>query len=60
MDITDQEDEEEISEAPAPKKSPVCIICGNKAEFCVRGVPKDSYCRECAEECFGIDALDRI
>ncbi|MFO8016072.1 MAG: hypothetical protein R6U32_03135 [Candidatus Woesearchaeota archaeon] len=29
-----------------------CIICGDKAEFCIKG-SSEFYCRECAEEQFG-------
>lgn len=28
-----------------------CIICGEEAEFCVKGT-SDYYCEECAEENF--------
>ncbi|MBW2992146.1 hypothetical protein KY345_02920 [Candidatus Woesearchaeota archaeon] len=28
-----------------------CIICGEEAEFCIKGT-SDYYCKECAEESF--------
>jgi hypothetical protein len=28
-----------------------CIICGEEAEFCIKGT-SDYYCKECAEEHF--------
>jgi hypothetical protein len=32
---------------------PKCIICEEKkAEFCVKGVSKYCYCRDCAQEQF--------
>ena len=39
-------------EAKALEKKPEkkCIACGGKAEFCMRGVPKNTYCKDCAEE----------
>jgi hypothetical protein len=43
-------------------KKSLCIICEeNEAEFCIRGLPKDCYCEECAEENFGdVQVLERI
>ena len=29
-----------------------CMICGDPAEFCMRGIPHNLYCRECALEYF--------
>jgi hypothetical protein len=57
------DDKEPADENTAKKKAkqPVCIICSDPAEFCVRGVPEDSYCKECASELFQtLDDLDRI
>jgi len=37
-----------------------CIICGNQAEFCIKG-SSECYCPECAEEQFGdLDMLIKI
>ena len=33
-----------------PKRS--CIICGKEASHCVKGMPHDAYCRDCAKEQF--------
>jgi hypothetical protein len=43
-------------------KNGLCIICEEKeAEFCIRGLPKDCYCKECAVESFGdIEVLERL
>ena len=41
-------------------KQRTCIVCSDPAEFCVRGVPEDSYCKECASELFTLDDLDKI
>jgi hypothetical protein len=60
MDITEEEQNQEISEKPKPKKSAMCIICGAKAEFFIRGVPSDTYCGECADDLFGREGLDTI
>jgi hypothetical protein len=62
-----QENEQKEDEAKSlksklcPKKDANCIICGAKAEFCMRGIPKNTYCRECAEAYFQmIDYLDSL
>lgn len=56
-----EEREEEEFSSSAPKKSPVCIICGAKAEFCMRGLHKNTYCKECAEAYFGLlEYLDKL
>ncbi|MFH2020002.1 MAG: hypothetical protein ABIJ34_01185 [archaeon] len=40
----------------------LCIICEkNPAQFCVKGVEKYCYCKDCAEEQFGeLGLLERI
>ena len=32
------------------KKS--CIVCKKPAELCMRGLPENTYCKECAKEYF--------
>jgi hypothetical protein len=55
------EDEESFNLTPAPKKNPTCIICSAKAEFCMRGLPNNAYCMECAESYFQLlDYLDHL
>jgi hypothetical protein len=50
-----------LESSPAPGKNPVCIVCGLKAEFCMRGLPKNTYCRDCAEAYFELlDYLDKL
>ena len=52
---------EEVAPKLKSRKSPVCIVCGAKAEFCMRGIPKNTYCRGCAEAYFGLlDYLDKL
>jgi hypothetical protein len=64
MDITEESTENENSEGSAlatPKKNPKCIVCGAKAEFCMRGIPKNTYCKDCAESYFGLlEYLDKL
>jgi hypothetical protein len=37
------------------------IVCGQEAQFCMRGIPKNTYCRECAENYFQmLEYLDKI
>jgi hypothetical protein len=37
-----------------------CIICGEEAEFCIKGT-SDYYCKGCAEEHFGdINVLQKV
>lgn len=48
--------EEVSSSVKAAKKvkTKICFICeSNKAAFCIKDVPEDCYCKECAEEAFG-------
>ncbi|MEM2138754.1 MAG: hypothetical protein QXM96_01220 [Candidatus Woesearchaeota archaeon] len=44
------------------QKKPLCIICEEKeSEYCIKGIPKDCYCKECAEESFGsLDFLEKL
>ncbi len=38
-----------------------CIICGDEATLCVKGMTNDSYCQECAEESFAdLSYLEKI
>ena len=42
----------EVSKDIKPKKK-LCILCEEKeAKFCIKGLPKDCYCKECAEQQF--------
>lgn len=29
-----------------------CMICGEPADYCMRGIPNNLYCRDCALEYF--------
>ncbi|MBN2459262.1 hypothetical protein JXB28_03170 [Candidatus Woesearchaeota archaeon] len=60
MDITEEEHETAGPAKPKRKKDGICIICGAKAGFFIRGVPSDTYCEECSDELFGKGALDKI
>jgi hypothetical protein len=33
-------------------KKKKCIACNEEAEFCMRGLPENIYCRDCAQEYF--------
>jgi len=38
-----------------------CVICDAEAEFFVKGIPNDRYCRECAEENFNdLELLEKV
>lgn len=38
-----------------------CIICDGEAEYCMRGIPNNTYCRECALEYFKfLNYLERL
>lgn len=64
MAVTEKNKFEESEEEALPsalKKNPSCIVCGAKAEFCMRGLPKNTYCRECAEAYFELlEYLDKL
>ena len=50
-----------FSKSKLAKAAQTCIVCGESAEFCMRGIPKNTYCRECAENYFELlDYLDRL
>jgi len=56
-----EESNESLALQPAPRKDPKCIVCSAKAEYCMRGLPKNTYCTECAEAYFGLlDYLDKL
>lgn len=40
-----------------PKK---CVLCDEKADFFVKGMENESYCRECAETNFDLENLEKI
>jgi hypothetical protein len=40
----------EVTKGLVQKKK--CIVCAKPAEFCMRGVPENTYCRECAKDYF--------
>ncbi len=46
MNIIDEVREEEN------KPDKTCIVCGETAEFCMRGIPQNTYCRGCAKDYF--------
>ncbi|NQU98718.1 hypothetical protein HQ533_04580 [Candidatus Woesearchaeota archaeon] len=29
-----------------------CVVCKETAEFCMRGLPENTYCRDCTKEYF--------
>jgi len=43
------------------KNNRKCIVCGETAEYCMRGIPTSTYCRDCAEEYFKfLNYLDKL
>jgi hypothetical protein len=65
MDEEDTDIIEEVSLGIKDKKNAkakICFICeSNKAEFCIKDVPEDCYCKECAIDAFGdVDCLERL
>ncbi|MBU1201421.1 MAG: hypothetical protein KJ583_06205 [Nanoarchaeota archaeon] len=30
----------------------MCVVCGKTAEYCMRGLPENTYCRDCAKDYF--------
>lgn len=34
------------------KTKRTCIICGKSAEYCMRGIEKNAYCKDCALDYF--------
>ncbi|MBD3209590.1 hypothetical protein GF367_04215 [Candidatus Woesearchaeota archaeon] len=37
-------------EEARPEKK--CIVCGKEATHCMRGLPNNTYCKQCAQEHF--------
>ena len=65
MDDEDIDIIEKVSSSVKDKKKAkgkICFICeSNHAEFCIKDVPEDCYCKECAVEAFGdVDCLQRL
>ncbi len=29
-----------------------CVVCGKNASHCMRGIPQNTYCKDCAQEHF--------
>jgi hypothetical protein len=48
--------------ASLPVKKKLCIVCETKeAKFCIKGINKTCYCKECALEQFGdLDLLEKL
>ncbi|MBN1792614.1 hypothetical protein JW826_02930 [Candidatus Woesearchaeota archaeon] len=41
--------------------NPACMVCGSPSEYCMRGIPKNTYCRGCAENYFELlEYLDHL
>ena len=63
MTVTSEQKEKKDSKTDndSDKNNSNCILCGKKAEFCMRGLPKNTYCRKCAEAYFKfLNYLDKI
>lgn len=38
-----------------------CTVCGKPAEYCMRGLPDNTYCKVCAKEYFKLlSYLDKL
>ena len=37
-----------------------CVLCGENAEYCVKDMKNECYCKECAETNFDLDNLEKI
>lgn len=47
------------AERALPEKR--CIVCGRVATHCMRGLPNNTYCKECAKEHFKfLNYLERL
>jgi len=43
------------------QKKSSCIVCGQPAEFCMRGIPDNTYCKPCAKDYFKLlGYLDKL
>jgi hypothetical protein len=53
---------EKVAASVSRQKKSICIICEeNDAVYCIKGLPKDCYCRECAEDNFGdVSVLEKL
>jgi hypothetical protein len=44
-----------------PEKTHKCVACGGSAEFCMRGLPENKYCKGCAKDYFKLlSYLDKL
>ena len=63
MAITSLKEEKKLSkpDSDSDKKDSGCIICSVKADYCMRGLPKNRYCKACAEAYFKfLNYLDKL
>ncbi|MBN1274778.1 hypothetical protein JXA12_00590 [Candidatus Woesearchaeota archaeon] len=57
---------EEVREAAAEAEEAAgsgktCIVCGKEAAYCMRGLPNNTYCKQCAKEHFKfLNYLERL
>ena len=55
---------DEVREAAAKKERKPrkrCIVCGKPATHCMRGLPNNTYCKECAKDYFKfLSYLERL
>ncbi|MAG38724.1 hypothetical protein CMO90_01420 [Candidatus Woesearchaeota archaeon] len=42
-------------------KEKICVVCGKTAQYCMRGLPENKYCKECAKDYFKLlGYLDKL
>ena len=67
----DKKQPEEASEEPSfdevkqeqklLEQKKICVVCGGTAEFCMRGMPENKYCKPCAKDYFKLlGYLDKL
>jgi len=43
------------------KKDSKCVMCNRAAEYCMRGLPENTYCKTCAKDYFKLlSYLDKL
>ncbi|MFH1590178.1 MAG: hypothetical protein ABIB43_06440 [archaeon] len=50
--VSSEDLKEEVLKDSKISKKQSCIACKKPAEYCMRGIPENCYCKECAQDYF--------
>ncbi|MBC8501271.1 MAG: hypothetical protein H8D38_05925 [DPANN group archaeon] len=51
----------EVKKEEKKLKQKTCVVCKGPAVFCMRGLPENTYCKDCAKDYFKLlGYLDKL